>query len=174
MNDEFVLLESFSTPHEAHLAANALRAVHIPVKIVDESTVSALPHLELALGGVKIFVPSEDLDDAVRILRGDADLAEQPYREPGSEDQFAALDDEDDLALASNERAIEDNAFRAFRASVVGLFLCPGLLHAYSVSLLVGLPAGMSKKAVRRGRIAWFINACVFLLGLLGLVRYLS
>lgn len=173
LNDEFVLLDSFPTPHEAHLAANALRAVHIAVKIVDESAVSALPHLELALGGVKIFVPSEDVDDAIRILRGDVDLAEHPYREP-SDDDLAEVDDEDE-ELAAHERATDDTASRAFRSSVLGLFLCPGLLHLYSVSLLLKLPsAGMSGKAVMRARLAWLINASVFVLAVLGLLRYLS
>ena len=174
---EFVLLDSFPTPHQAHLAANALRAVHIPVKIVDESTVSALPHLELALGGVKLYVPESDVEDAERILRGDADLAEQPYREPAEDSLIDEFDEVSETSELQSARAVDDDVFRAFRASIVGLLLCPFLLHLYSASLLLQLPskgAGLSHKARQRARIAWGINVVVIILGIIGLIRYLG
>lgn len=174
---DFVLLDSFPTPHQAHLAANALRAVNIPVKIVDESTVSVLPHLELALGGVKLYVPESDVDDAERILRGDADLADQPYREPAGDELVEELDEPIESLEAQASHALDEDVSRAFRASIVGLILCPFLLHLYSASLLVQLPAqgaGLSPRARRRARIAWGINAVVIVLGLIGLIRYLG
>lgn len=180
MNDQpFVLLESFPTPHEAHLAANALRAVRIPVKIADESTVSAMPHLELALGGVKLFVPASDLEDAIRILRGDADLAIHPYREPADDESLYEPDveEEDDLLSMKDVRVMEDHAHRAFRASIVGLLVCPGLFHLYSISLLLQLPSNrqeLSEKARSRARIAWGINAIVIVIALLAVVSYLG
>ena len=61
MEQEYVLLESFPTPHDAHLVANLLRTVDIPAKILDESIVSVLPILEMALGGVKVMVPRNHL-----------------------------------------------------------------------------------------------------------------
>ena len=173
--DEYVLLDSFPTPHAAHLAANALRAVNIEVRIANESAVSALPHLETALGGVKLYVREADYDDAARILHGDADLVEQPYREHA--DSLAPPDDEsdDDSALAQ-PTGYDDMATRAFRASVVGLFLCPLVLHAYSLSLLLRLPGskGISKQALQRARVAWVINGVVALLALLGFLRFMA
>lgn len=176
MDDEFVLLDSFPTPHEAHLAANALRAVEIPVKIVDEATVGLMPHLESALGGVKLFVRESDVEDAARILRGDADLADQPYREAAPDDSLTGLP-EDDPETVQQEAAGEEACSRAFRASIIGLFLCPVLLHIYSAILLLQIARTgerLSPKSTGRVRIAWGVNAIVILLALIGLVRYVG
>ena len=173
-DEDFVLLDSFPTPHEAHLAANALRAVEIPVKIVDESAVSVMPHLELALGGVKIFVREQDVEDAARILRGDADLAEQPYREPAEDDALAERAP-DDLTEYDPPNPDEDKVSRAFRASIIGLFLCPVVLQAYSVVLLAGVSRdGLSAGAIGRARIAWAINLVVLAAALVVLYRHLA
>jgi len=176
--EDFVLLDSFPTPHDAHLAAASLRAVGIDVKITNESAVSALPHLETALGGVKLWVRESDVDDAERILHGEADLVDLPYREHAESlapPQEESDDDEDD-SLAQ-PAGFDDMATRAFRASIVGFFLCPLVLHLYSVTLLMRLPKegkGMSVQAARRARVAWVINAVVLVLSLLGFWRLLA
>lgn len=175
-DDEFVLLDSFPTPHEAHLAANALGAVEIPVRIVDEATVGLMPHLESALGGVKLFVRESDVDDAARILRGDADLADQPYREAAPDDSIVELLEQDPEA-AQQEAIAEEVCSRAFRASIVGLFLCPIVLHVYSTILLLqvsGTGEHLSARSAGRARMAWAVNAIVIVLALIGLLRYVG
>jgi hypothetical protein len=176
VSDDFVLLDSFPTPHAAHLAANALRAVNIDVRITNESAVSALPILETALGGVKLFVREEDFEDAARILHGDADLADRPYREHA--DSIAPTDEEpDDDSELAEPSGYDDMATRAFRASILGLFLCPVLLHVYSLSLLLRLLGNkkeLSQQASRRARVAWVINGLVAVLSLVSLWRYLA
>ena len=172
MSDEYVLLDSFPTPHAAHLAANALRAVDIDVRITNEAIVSALPHLETALGGVKLYVREEYVEEATRILRGDADLPEHPHREPPD----AADEDPDEDAALATQRGFDDMATRAFRASILGVFLCPLILHAYSVSLLLRLPGSraLSARALLRARAAWAINAIVAVIAVLGFLRVLA
>lgn len=174
MADEYVLLDSYPTPHEAHLAANTLRAVGIPVRIADEAAVGTMPHLELALGGVKVFVPESDVEDAVRILRGDVDLVSQPYREPGPAED---LDEVSDDLADSSTRTIEDTASRALRASIFGLFLCPVLLQAYSISLLLKLPTNVravSPRSSTRARASWAINVAVLVLAAVAFAAHLS
>lgn len=176
MDDEFVLLDSFPTPHEAHLAANALRAVEIPVRIVDEAAVGLMPHLESALGGVKLFVRESDVDDADRILRGDADLADQPYREAAPDNSIVELLEQDPEA-AQREAIGEEACSRALRASIIGLFLCPGPLHVYSSILLLRISRSgerLSARSAGRVRIAWAVNAIVIVLAAIGLLRYVG
>ncbi len=171
--DNFVLLESFQTVHDAHLAASALKAVDIHAKISNEAAMSTLPHLGLALGGVKLLVREEDFEEAARIIRGETDLADQPYREPGDDSSY---DDEED-GYQENGDEPEHAATRAFRTSVIGLLLCPGLLHVYSLTLLLQLPArgeALSKRAAKQARIAWAINIVVLVLVLFGVVTYFN
>lgn len=165
MPDDFVFIESYPTPHDAHLAANALRAAGIDVRMTDEATVGALPHLELALGGIKLFVREADAEDAVLILRG----------EPQEQDS-------DSAKAASDERwpgprSDEETAKRAFHAAVVGILICPILLHAYSISLLLRIPSTstpLSRRARRSARWAWLLNVAVLAAGAIGVVQLLS
>lgn len=67
---------------------------------------------------------------------------------------------EDDEYFSENDEI----ALRAWKASILGFFYCPGLLHLYSTSLLLSLALngrGLSRQARRRCALAWAINLAV-------------
>lgn len=60
---------SFTYPHEAHLAKGLLEASDIDVIIKDELTVQVHNFLSNAVGGVKLFVEKDKVDEALLILK---------------------------------------------------------------------------------------------------------
>ncbi|HUY88148.1 MAG TPA: DUF2007 domain-containing protein [Pirellulales bacterium] len=98
-------------------------------------------------------------EDETPVARSDES---NPFRAPsaplvGVPQEAAAEDDE----YFSEEDEI---AFRAWKASVLGFFYCPGLLHLYSTWLLVSLALNgrrLGRKAGRRCVFAWVINLAV-------------
>jgi DNA-directed RNA polymerase subunit RPC12/RpoP len=68
MNDTFVLLESFQYSSEALIYKGKLESEGIEVFMRDSNIVDSNPHYSNAVGGVKLFVRSEDVDKAKAIL----------------------------------------------------------------------------------------------------------
>ncbi|OQB09086.1 MAG: hypothetical protein BWY17_04773 [Deltaproteobacteria bacterium ADurb.Bin207] len=171
MEQEYVLLESFPTPHDAHLVANLLRTVDIPAKILDESIVSVLPILEMALGGVKVMVPRNHLEEARQLWLDDRNSlaqgsgTETQQGQPGEE---TSDDHADDMRLAAKE----DTITRAFYASVIGLFFCPLPAHLYSAWVLLRADReGTSRRTRIKMAVAWCINLAVFAVAVAMLLR---
>ncbi len=66
-----VLVASFSFPHEAQIARASLESAGIPAFIADEHTINMQWLYSNALGGVKVLVPMEYVEDAKNILNTD-------------------------------------------------------------------------------------------------------
>jgi len=66
--EDWTKIISFTYPHEAHLAKNLLEASDIKVVIQDEFTVQVNNFFSNAIGGVKIFVPNDQVEEAVLLL----------------------------------------------------------------------------------------------------------
>ncbi len=75
MNDanKLVLLEKFFDSTQAHIIRGILESDGIPCFIMDESQNSSVWHLNIALGGVRLMVLSEDLERAREILKEETD-----------------------------------------------------------------------------------------------------
>lgn len=54
--------------HEAQMAVALLRASGIAATAFDPNTLNTLPNHAVALGGMRVMVPSDDLDRAARLL----------------------------------------------------------------------------------------------------------
>lgn len=66
---------AFHHPTAAHLARIRLEAEGIPCFIADENTVTAAWHCAIALGGIKLQVPRDELPRASQLLSGgDAEI----------------------------------------------------------------------------------------------------
>lgn len=63
-----ITVESFSDPLEAHIAKGRLEAEGIQAFVADEHHIWANWMMSHALGGVRVQVASENIDDAKRIM----------------------------------------------------------------------------------------------------------
>jgi hypothetical protein len=148
MSQDLVTLQTFPTVEEAYAFKNLLEAGGVSAYLTDEATVGMVWHLGNALGGVKVQVAEADLDRAREVLAAEtispADLKAQATAQPfdladecvESEDRFQISDEGDEIAPESPGDVL---ANRAFKAAVIGLFLCPPILHVYSLFILLRL-----------------------------------
>ena len=74
---ELVVVRSFSTPHEAHLACSVLHAADLEARVADEHIVTADWFLSNAVGGVKVMVHAEDLPTAIELLDSAAIVSDE-------------------------------------------------------------------------------------------------
>ena len=62
------VVASFGTLIEAELARGRLNAEGIAARLLDEFTIGVAAHLSPVLGGVKLVVPTDDVDQAREVL----------------------------------------------------------------------------------------------------------
>ena len=66
-----VIVARFSFPLDANIAKSTLESVGIPAFIADEHTVNMQWLYSNAMGGVRLFVPAEYLEEAKEVLNHD-------------------------------------------------------------------------------------------------------
>lgn len=66
--DSEVVVRRFDAIHEAEMIAGYLRANGVAARIDNAVVVGMNPLWSLALGGIKVYVPREDAEDAVALL----------------------------------------------------------------------------------------------------------
>jgi Putative prokaryotic signal transducing protein len=163
MGDKTVVVAHFGDPVEAELAKNRLEAEGIRAFLGTENTAGLFAGMGLTFGGISLHVTEPDLARAAAMLDTPADDEAVPADEDspaimarhtlfGShesalregpapelpEPEAVDADDEDD-PVGSVAYSAEGLATRAWRAAVLGLLLCPPLLHFYSLYLLLRL-----------------------------------
>lgn len=65
---DFIILETFDNYIDAHLTMGRLEEAGIKCWLKDEDTITLAPMLGNALGGIKLMINKNDLDDANGIL----------------------------------------------------------------------------------------------------------
>jgi hypothetical protein len=140
MSDRLVAVAAFGTPVEANLAKNRLEAGGVQGFLSDEETVGTAWHLTNAVGGIKLQVRQQDVEQARAVLaqRTQADGPDEsdPARGP---EEWPAPDagrvevDEDEPVLTNREQ----NADRALRGAILGLLLFPLQLYGFWLLLKV-------------------------------------
>ncbi len=68
-----VVIATFSNLDEAHLLASRLRSAGIATELRNENTLTMNWTYSLAIGGVKLAVAEEDVDDAIAIMEAKPD-----------------------------------------------------------------------------------------------------
>lgn len=80
-DSDYVVVKAFTNVHEAHFARSVLIAGGIDTVVADEHVVSMDWFLSNAVGGVKLLVPANQLDEARAILDTEAAVAgDDPIR----------------------------------------------------------------------------------------------
>ncbi|EKU39476.1 MULTISPECIES: DUF2007 domain-containing protein [Acinetobacter] len=68
---QWILVETFSFPYEAQIAKTQLEAFGIPARIENEHTINMDWFYSNALGGVRLLVPQNYVDEAKSLLEKD-------------------------------------------------------------------------------------------------------
>jgi hypothetical protein len=188
--DDYVLLESFVVPEAAAMLRSRLELAGIPSLIENETVAGTLWHIGSTVGGTRLLVPADRLDEARQLLAEDhehtteawtcacgtlveagfdlcwhcgaarpADAAETITAVAESTKEQAAVD----APVIAGDEA-EAAVLRAWRAAIIGLGLCPGILHIYSLALLLqNMNVTLSPAGSRRFLGALLIDAAVLL-----------
>jgi hypothetical protein len=175
-----VTVAAFDTAAEVDLARNHLEAEGIPTYLADEAAVGWLWAMSNAVGGIKVQVAEENRERALAILEGRQGMAETQGLAEANPPTDAETDLgteagseswEPDLAGQPEEDSPEpspgDNLAKyALRAAILGLLLCPPILHLYSVWLLFRLAlfqGDVSADSMRKGIVALVIDTMVII-----------
>jgi len=150
---EFRTLRKYVSVIEAECDRAALESAGFDVRLCDVGTAAIIPHGGVALG-VRLQVRESELDRARELLDKPDPIDESEraaHRELRKPEGLLASEMPAGWAprseLASNEGteawrrqvAVDAEAARAFRAAVIGLFVCPGIGQLYAASLVVRL-----------------------------------
>jgi hypothetical protein len=159
MSDDLRTVATFTDATLAAIARNRLEAAGIAACVADDQTVSMDFLLGNAVGWVKVQVRAADAARAAAVLAERETAPETPSAEagPAAEDDAP---DEPDVPESDGDRRVR----YALRASVLGLVLCPPLLHLYSFAVLLGVlfrNDPLSPAANRRFYAAFLIDAIV-------------
>ncbi|MBX3184679.1 MAG: DUF2007 domain-containing protein [Polyangiaceae bacterium] len=124
-----VRVASYETPLEAELARAYLGSHGIECRLSDDLLVGTALLYQYALGGVKLHVAAEDESKARFLLLG---YHSRTQRAPHVETP-------------------EERVTRAWKAAIVGFFLLVGVVHLYSLWLLLRTPyVSLGKRSRRR------------------------
>jgi hypothetical protein len=127
-----VKIASFGTNHEAELARLYLDENGFDVRLEDDVLIGTALPLEAALGGVKMFAPEDQAEEAARLL--------EEFRSENSRT----------IEPESREKTIS----RAFRMAVIGFVICPGVMHLWSFATALNVsPEGLRPASVRTRRL---------------------
>jgi hypothetical protein len=94
MSDEpgLVVAAAFTSVHEAHLAMSVLDAAGIEARTADEHLVSMTWTYSNAVGGVKVLVPADRLEEARSLLESGAIVDLPPPGGPDDEPDNAGIE----------------------------------------------------------------------------------
>ena len=127
MSNDLIEIARFDSAAEAAVARNRLDDAGIRASLDGEAMASWFWYFGSAIGGVKLLVNRQDAERASSILSS--------APEPGD---FDSIDFGDDSPEDADDQTndVSPELMRAFRASIIGLFLFPPLLNIYSTYLL--------------------------------------
>jgi len=104
---EWTLLTHFGQAHEAHIAQSVLESEGIPVYIADEYANRMAPLYASVLGGVRLFVPTTDVDTAKQLLSKDfSDEIDQLF-DPDLEESEGNIESERKAVRAQHGHQME-------------------------------------------------------------------
>ena len=142
MATQLVTVATFSTPAEAQLAKNYLESEGMQAFVADEESVAMAWYLGNAYGGVKLQVFEDDARHACEVLEHHTAELDPVPGEPEGGALGQAETSEGSLALEPEPIEVsegEELATRAFRAAVLGPFLCPPTFSLLSIFVLAKL-----------------------------------
>lgn len=86
--DNWIVIITFTYPHEAHLAKGVLESEGFEVQIKDEMTAQVNNFYSTAIGGVKLLVPEADAERAYNALKEAGYIKEEQKEEEKALEHF--------------------------------------------------------------------------------------
>jgi hypothetical protein len=148
---ELVTVASYWWDNEAQIARMHLESFGIRTFMAGEMTASMFWHYSNAVGGIRLQVAECDAERARELLSADVTLDDERER-------AAFADEPDDPPLNSREQ----NADRALRGAMVGIFLPPLQLYALWLLITVFISDQPLRNRQRRNAIAGAVICGVF------------
>ncbi len=138
----------------AHVLKSTLDAAGIDCVIPDQNMASVAWHLGQAIGGVRVQVRADRVEQAREIL--EAEWSEEPADDESSVDELSG--DGGELASGPPGPTGDSIAYRAFKASVLGSVLLPMLPYAFLLSLRAASLGELSARGRRHALLAGGIS----------------
>ncbi len=135
---DFVRVATCETPTEAHLLKGVLEATGLSARVADANIVQANTWMTQAVGGVRVLVPADQAEAALRAI---AEYIAGAFQLEG-----------DDDAPAARISELKSPVFSPDRATVLSFFLTPAFGSA--LQLANALRIGSGKQKLRSG--LWF------------------
>jgi Putative prokaryotic signal transducing protein len=162
MSDDLRTVARYARPAEAAIARNSLEAAGISAWIADELTLTADPFLSGAVNFIKVQVRAGDLERAVEVLAEvPGPVAPDAHEHDGDPDGPDAGDGPDEFPPETpGQRRVRF----AYRAALMGVLVCPPLLHIYWLVQLLVVAAthpDLGPRANRQFYIAFLIDLAV-------------
>ncbi|MHC4379558.1 MAG: putative signal transducing protein [Planctomycetota bacterium] len=141
MSDPYQTVAAFSTPIEANFAVALLESEGIPCMVLDENVPTMTWHFSQAIGGVKVLVPEERIEDAEYLLERDRNASAESSR-----------------TQADPLRRPKSTARRAYEVSLFGMVAFPLGFYAFWLILaaIFGKGAPQLSAEERKGLIVAF------------------
>lgn len=118
-----IQIASYSFPHEANIAKASLEAAGIPASIADEHTINMDWLYSNALGGVRLFVPEEFVEEAKALIEEDfSHIVDEEFEEL-AEESFTEKVDEKATCPACGGNELEPYTIGKKPAFIVFLLL---------------------------------------------------
>ena len=185
MSDETVVLNTYFSEVQAQLDRNRLTEAGIESVLDGGSAATMLNYMGSGVAQVRLMVHEEDAERALEVLEAGAielssDALEEPELPQGIQPDTSvdkkiipAIDEDEEIKDDVDPEDPEYLARRAFRAALLGFFLCPPFGHVYSLTLIV-LCAQAEKKFTPKARwllvYAGLLDLLAF--GVLGFIFY--
>lgn len=118
-SNDLITIATYNSVYEAKVAKTLLESQEIPVFLADENTIGTAWHLSQALGGVRLCVPSEFIEDALKLL-------DEVSSNPGDAKENGTAADEENQVLLDAPRSVsaaDRFASLSYKAAIVGLAL---------------------------------------------------
>ena len=139
MSDDLVQVGQYLTSAEAAIVRGQLDAEGIRCELASESAAGWLWHVTPALSGVRLLVAAADAPRAEELIAKIHGISDAENASAAEHAEVAEFDpdaneynDEEELP-----EELPAELIRAWRAALIGLFLCPPLLNLYSTWLLL-------------------------------------
>jgi hypothetical protein len=167
VHEELITIATFASPHEAGHAKSLLEEAGIRAFLANEALVSVAWQFTNAIGGIRLEVPELQAEEARAMLAeleatDPADL-EDAWKATAAEadvDEASVLDDADSDDSLPQPTVREDDADRALRGAIFGLFFFPLQFYVFFLlaKVLIASDERLRPKQWRHAILAALIN----------------
>lgn len=122
--DGWTIIRTFVSPQEAYLVKNYLESAGMITILQDEMTVQVNNFYSAAVGGVKLWVRNEELEECVKLLKEGRYLADSDLMQEGMYEEIEGSEEKKRCPFCHSDDIVryrEGNALTCFVYSLLGI-----------------------------------------------------